>query len=246
MSRLSAIWSMTCRRNRLKFPSNDKMTPRHLIVWDLETIPDLAAAARIHGAEEANEGQAREVLGDKFPKLPLHKIICIGALIAEWQVHSWQVRSLGAPHIGERSESELIASFVEKIAELRPQLVTYNGNSFDLPVLRYRAMVNRVSAPGLHARDYFRRYTDDAIDLCDVLSSFDARSKVSLNDLCRVVRHRDRDRDLAASYFHCDAVLIALGSLSRRNHLALARSGLALGGAWCLWRVVRVRARVRR
>lgn len=163
------------------------MTPRHLIVWDLETIPDLAAAARIHSTEEANEEQAREVLGDKFPKLPLHKIVCIGALIAEWQDHSWQVRSLGAPHMGERSESELIASFVEKIAELRPQLVTYNGNSFDLPVLRYRAMVNRVSAPGLHARDYFRRYTDDAIDLCDVLSSFDARSKVSLNDLCRVL-----------------------------------------------------------
>ena len=187
MSRLSAIWSMTCRRNRLKFPSNDKMTPRHLIVWDLETIPDLAAAARIHSTKEANEEQAREVLGDKFPKLPLHKIICIGALIAEWQVHSWQVPSLGAPHIGERSEIELIASFVEKIAELRPQLVTYNGNSFDLPVLRYRAMVNRVSAPGLHARGYFRRYTDDAIDLCDVLSSFDARSKVSLNDLCRIL-----------------------------------------------------------
>jgi predicted PolB exonuclease-like 3'-5' exonuclease len=92
-----------------------------------------------------------------------------------------------APHIGERTEAELIASFVEKITELRPRLVTYNGNAFDLPVLRYRAMVNRVSAPGLSARDYFRRYTEDALDLCDVLSSFDARSKVSLNDLCRIL-----------------------------------------------------------
>jgi predicted PolB exonuclease-like 3'-5' exonuclease len=159
------------------------MTPRHVIVWDLETIPDLAAAARIHGAQ----GPAREALGDTFPKLPLHKIACIGALIAEWQDHSWKVRSLGAPHIGERSESELISSFIEQITELCPQLVTYNGTSFDLPVFRYRAMVNRVSAPGLHARDYFRRYTDDAIDLCDVLSSFDARSKISLNDLCRIL-----------------------------------------------------------
>ena len=123
------------------------MTPRHVIVWDLETIPDLAAASRIHGAQE----QALEASGDKFPKLPLHKIACIGALIAEWQEHSWKIRSLGAPHIGERSESELISSFIERITELRPQLVTYNGTSFDLPVLRYRAMVNRVSAPGLHA-----------------------------------------------------------------------------------------------
>ena len=163
------------------------MTSRHLIVWDLETVPDLAAAARIHGADAGNEEQVRETLGDKFPKLPLHKIACIGALIAEWHDQSWKVRSLGAPNIGERSESELIASFVERIAELRPQLVTYNGNSFDLPVIRYRAMINRVSAPGLEARDYFRRYTNDAIDLCDVLSSFDARSKIGLNDLCRVL-----------------------------------------------------------
>jgi hypothetical protein len=38
--------------------------------------------------------------------------------------------------VGERSEKQLIRSFCEKIAELTPQLVTFNGNSFDLPVLR--------------------------------------------------------------------------------------------------------------
>ena len=64
------------------------MTSRYLIVWDLETVPDLTAAARIHGAKGGNEEQARQSLGDKFPKLPLHKIACIGALIAEWQDQS--------------------------------------------------------------------------------------------------------------------------------------------------------------
>jgi 3'-5' exonuclease len=62
-------------------------------------------------------------------------------------------------------------------AELSPQLVTFNGNSFDLPVLRYRAMVHGVSAPGLSARPYFHRYTEDAIDLCDALSSFSSQGK---------------------------------------------------------------------
>ena len=113
--------------------------------------------------------------------------MCIGALVAE-RIHGvWRVEAIGAPHIGERSEPELIISFVEKIAAHRPQLVTFNGTSFDLPVLRYRAMMHRISAPGLDCRPYFRRYAEDCVDLCDVLSSFDSRSKMSLNDLSRTL-----------------------------------------------------------
>ena len=70
---------------------------------------------------------------------------------------------------------------------LTPQLVTFNGSSFDLPVLRYRAMVHGLAAPGLAARPYFHRYTDDAVDLCDVLSSFSSQAKATLHELCRVM-----------------------------------------------------------
>jgi 3'-5' exonuclease len=81
----------------------------------------------------------------------------------------------------------LIAAFVDRIAELKPQLVTFNGSSFDLPVLRYRAMVHKVPAFGLSVRPYFHRYTDDAVDLCDVLSSFSPGAKCTLHELCRVM-----------------------------------------------------------
>ena len=77
--------------------------------------------------------------------------------------------AIDAPHVGERSERDLSAAFVEKIAQLKLQLVSFNGASFDLPVLRYRAMVHKVPAIGLAARSYFHRYTDDAVDLCAVL-----------------------------------------------------------------------------
>jgi predicted PolB exonuclease-like 3'-5' exonuclease len=108
-------------------------------------------------------------------------------LIAHRESDYWTVDAVGAPHIGERSEKELIQAFVDKIAELTPRLVTFNGNSFDLPVLRYRAMTNSIAAPGLSARPYFNRYTDDAIDLCDVLSSFAPQAKGTLNELSRVM-----------------------------------------------------------
>jgi predicted PolB exonuclease-like 3'-5' exonuclease len=96
-------------------------------------------------------------------------------------------RILGAPHIGERSEPELLQSFVDRIETFKPQMVTFNGSSFDLPVLRYRAMINRVSAPGLECRRYWYRYSDDCLDLCDALASYSAGGKISLHELCRAL-----------------------------------------------------------
>ena len=128
------------------------MSEHSVIVWDLETVPDLAAAARLFDMGDAAEAEVREALGSGFPKHPLHKIACVGALVARRQPEGWRMDALGAPHIGERSETQLIRDFIEKIGLFRPQLITFNGHSFDLLVLRYRAMVNRVSAAGLQVR----------------------------------------------------------------------------------------------
>jgi 3'-5' exonuclease len=50
---------------------------------------------------------------------------------------------------------------------LSPQLVTFNGNSFDLPVLRYQAMVHGVSAPGLSARYFHEGKIKEIADYCE-------------------------------------------------------------------------------
>jgi hypothetical protein len=34
-------------------------------------------------------------------------------------------------------------------------------------------------------RGYFNRYSDDALDLCDVLSSFSPEGRATLHELCR-------------------------------------------------------------
>lgn len=79
----------------------------------------------------APAAEVREALGSGFPKHPLHKIVCIGALVASRQPEGWRVDALGAPHIGARSEAQLISDFIDKIGQLRPQLITFNGHSFD-------------------------------------------------------------------------------------------------------------------
>ena len=147
------------------------------IVWDIETVPDLRGFAAAKGLVGKPDDEVRAEMGDKFPKLIYHSIVCIGALVAQRRDEHWEASAVGAPSVAERSEKEIISAFVNRIADLSPQLVTFNGSSFDLPVLRYRAMVCGVAAPGLALRPYFNRYTEDAIDLCDVLASFSPRTR---------------------------------------------------------------------
>ncbi|MGO8975719.1 MAG: ribonuclease H-like domain-containing protein [Steroidobacteraceae bacterium] len=164
----------------------------NIIVWDIETALDIRGFAAANGFVDKSDEEIRGAIGDKFPKHIYHSIICIGALVARRENNLVTVSALGAPHIGMRSERQLIMDFVGRIAELEPQLVTFNGTSFDLPVLRYRAMVNRVPAPGMNLRPYFNRYTEDAIDLCDVLSSFSPNAKATLHEVSRVMGLRGK------------------------------------------------------
>jgi predicted PolB exonuclease-like 3'-5' exonuclease len=163
------------------------MSDQTVIVWDLETVPDLSAAARMLDLGTAPEAEVREALGSSFPKHPLHQIVCIGALVASRKPEGWRVDALGAPHTGERPEAELIKAFADRIGQLHPQMVTWNGHAFDLPVVRYRAMVNRVAAEGLQVRQYFHRFTDDAIDLCDVLGSYVPGVKIKLDEVTKIL-----------------------------------------------------------
>ena len=67
-----------------------------------------------------------------------------------------------------------------------PVLVTFGGNGFDLPLLRYRAFALGVPVPALHGggrRDYWHRFGQDHVDLCDVLSGYGASAKPSLAEM---------------------------------------------------------------
>jgi 3'-5' exonuclease len=84
----------------------------NVIVWDVETVPDLKGFAAANRHDGKSEAEVRVELGDKFPKHIYHSTICIGALVAHREDGcGWKVDALGAPHVGERSEKELTASF---------------------------------------------------------------------------------------------------------------------------------------
>jgi predicted PolB exonuclease-like 3'-5' exonuclease len=179
----------------------------HYVVFNLETVPDLVVARRLLGLDAAVPDDAvRKAIGQRyarpdqdpsevFLKAPFHRVACIGVLYAERERDGpFTVRSIGARHIGERSEAQLISGFVGNLPQDEfgkgPVLVSFNGGGFDLPVLRYRAMALGVGAPALfgrNGRDYWYRFGWDHLDLCDLLSGFGASAKPSLNEMAALL-----------------------------------------------------------
>ena len=82
-------------------------------------------------------------------------------------------------------EKKLLQGFFGYFERLKPRLVSFNGRGFDLPVLKYRAMVHGVSVSWLYGagdkwNSYQNRYsTDWHCDLLDVLSDYGTSARVS-------------------------------------------------------------------
>jgi predicted PolB exonuclease-like 3'-5' exonuclease len=158
------------------------------LVFDLETVPDATAFARAEQLMHHPEREVRRQMGEKVARPLFHRIVCIGSLLAERGADgAWRPAALEAPHLPQLDERALVQGFVDRLRPQPPQLVTFNGHAFDLPVLRYRAMMLAVSAPGLAARAYFDRAGTDTVDLCHLLSAQQRHARVSLDQLSRAL-----------------------------------------------------------
>jgi hypothetical protein len=62
---------------------------QNVVVWDLETVPDLKGFAAAKNLVGKSDHDLRAELGDKFPKHIYHSIVCIGALVAHYDGGSW-------------------------------------------------------------------------------------------------------------------------------------------------------------
>ncbi len=104
-----------------------------------------------------------------------------------------QIWSLGQ---ADDSEDELIRRFFEGVERFSPQLVSWNGGGFDLPVLHYRSMLHGITAQrywewGDEDRDfkynnYLNRYHTRHIDLMDVLAQYQPRANAGLDAMARL------------------------------------------------------------
>jgi len=161
---------------------NDKV-----LVFDLECVPDVAGFARAENlGGQHRESEVRRQMGEKVARQLFQRIVCIGILSAHRIDGAWRPTALDTPHQPDKDERALIEDFARRL-DGAPQLVTFNGHTFDLPVLRYRAMLHGVAMPGLAARPYFDRAASDTVDLCDLLSGQERHARASLDELARLL-----------------------------------------------------------
>jgi len=174
------------------------MTPT--LTFDLETVPDIAGLRRLRpqwadledrALAEAAFAERREKTGSDFLPLHLHRIVAIGCAFRDEA--GFRVRCLGS---AADDEARLVRDFFRTIETHTPQLVSWNGGGFDLPVLHYRAMVHGVAAPrywdtGDRDREfkfnnYLSRYHARHTDLMDVLALYQGRGGAPLDELARL------------------------------------------------------------
>ena len=172
------------------------MTP--VLAFDIETVPDVAGIRRLHrlpadlpDAEVAEVAfqKRRTQTGSDFLGPQLHRVVVISCVLREGD-------TLKVFSLSEASEKELIQRFYDGIEKLVPQLVSWNGGGFDLPVLNYRALANGVAAAkfwdqGEDDKDfrwnsYLGRYHARHLDLMDVLAMYQPRNNAPLDDVAQL------------------------------------------------------------
>jgi len=174
------------------------MTPT--LVFDIETIPDTDGLKRLldlppeTSAEDvANIAfhKRRQQNGSEFLPHHQHRVVAISCALREGD--SFRVWTLGAP---DAPEQEIIQRFFDGIEKYTPNIVSWNGSGFDLPVLHYRAMIHGIQAPrywdmGDDDRDfkwnnYISRYHMRHLDLMDVLAMYSGRANAPLDQMAQL------------------------------------------------------------
>ncbi len=172
----------------------------HCFSFDIETVPDTDFGRRVYdldGLDDTDVGSAMmfrrlQDTGSEFLPLHQHRVVAISVALRTGD--TFKVWTLGDE---DADEEEIIRRFFDGIERYTPDLVSWNGGGFDLPVLHYRALLHRVQAPrywehGDNNRDfkwnnYLSRYHWRHVDLMDVLANFNNRAFAKLDEIATML-----------------------------------------------------------
>ena len=168
------------------------------LVFDIETVPDVEFGRRLYELGDLDDELVAKIMffkqkqarGTDFLPLPQHRVVAISAVLRT--ADELHVFSIGDT---DSDEAELVSRFFDGIEKYAPQIVSWNGSGFDLPVLHYRALRHGLSAAKywdigdddreFRFNNYLSRFHWRHIDLMDVLSGFQAGGRSSMRSMWR-------------------------------------------------------------
>ena len=174
----------------------------NILVFDVETIPDIDSGKKIFNLEGLSDKNAAELMFShryqksngrtEFLQHYLHKIVAISVVLkTDDKLSVW---SLGDK---DSTETELLERFFEGIERYTPVIVSWNGSGFDLPVIHYRSLIHGVVAQrywengdddqSFRWNNYLSRFHSRHTDLMDVLSGYITTARAPLNEIATIL-----------------------------------------------------------
>lgn len=172
----------------------------NILVFDIETVPDVEFGRRLYSLDGLDDAavakamfaQQRASTGAEFLPHLQQRVVAISCVLrTREQLRVWSLGDLNS------SEPELLARFFDGLEKYLPELVSWNGGGFDLPVLHYRSLKAGVQAPrywevgdedtAFRYNNYLSRFHWRHLDLMDVLSGFQPRARAKLTDVATLL-----------------------------------------------------------
>lgn len=173
----------------------------NVFVFDIETVPDVENSKHLYNLEGLNDHDVVDALQrmrrqetghSDFMRLHLQRIVAISVVLRNHdQLKIWSLGEINS------SEKELIERFYNGIEKFTPNLVSWNGSGFDLPVLHYRSLLHGVRAPkywevgecdsSFRWNSYLNRYHYRHLDLMDVLAGYQPRANAPLDEIAQLL-----------------------------------------------------------
>ena len=174
----------------------------NILVFDVETIPDIDSGKKIFNLEDLSDKNAAELMFShryqtsngrtEFLQHYLHKIVTRSVVLkTDDKLSVWS--------LGDRNstETELLERFFEGIERYTPVIVSWNGSGFDLPVIHYRSLIHGVVAQrywengdddqSFRWNNYLSRFHSRHTDLMDVLSGYITTARAPLNEIATIL-----------------------------------------------------------
>lgn len=172
----------------------------NVLAFDIETVPDVDTGRRLLALDGLGDTDIARIMrqrqqqasGTELMRHHLNRIVAVAVVLRSGDL--FRVWSLGT---AESSERELVERFFDGIERYSPNLVSWNGGGFDLPVLHYRAMLHGVGAPrywesgdddqSFRWNNYLSRFHSRHTDLMDVLAAYQPRAWAPLDDIAQML-----------------------------------------------------------